>query len=95
LARWLLTMNDYVDSGEFAMDQKSIALMLEVRREGITEAAAKFQRAALINYHRGRISVLDARGLGKKACECYRFIRQQYQHLCGDLPRLLSTSGRE
>lgn len=90
LARWLLTMNDYVGSREFAMDHKSIALMLGVRREGITEAAGIFQMAALIDYRRGRICVLDARGLGKKACECYRFIRQQYQHLYGDLPRLLS-----
>lgn len=90
LARWLLTMNDYVGSGEFPMDHKSIALMLGARREGVTEAAGKFQTAALINYRRGRISVLDARGLGKKACECYRFIRQQYRQLHGDLPQLLS-----
>jgi CRP-like cAMP-binding protein len=90
LARWLLTINDYAGSRELLMDHKSIALMLGVRREGITEAASKFQTAALINYRRGRISVLDARGLRNRACECYRFIGQQYQHLYGDLPRLLS-----
>jgi CRP-like cAMP-binding protein len=90
LARWLLTMNDYVGAREFPMDHKSIALMLGARREGITEAAGTLQSAALISYRRGRIRVVDARGLGKKACECYRFIRQQYQHLYVDLPRLLS-----
>ncbi|MGO9446582.1 MAG: Crp/Fnr family transcriptional regulator [Thiobacillaceae bacterium] len=90
LARWLLTMNDYVGSREFPADHKSIALMLGVRREGVTDAAGKFQAAALINYRRGRMSVLDARGLGKRACECYRFIRQQYRHMSGDLPQLLS-----
>jgi CRP-like cAMP-binding protein len=90
LARWLLTMNDYVGSREFPMDHKSIALMLGARREGVTQAAGKLQTAALISYRRGHISVLDGRGLGKKACECYRFIRQQYQRLYGDLPRLLS-----
>jgi CRP-like cAMP-binding protein len=89
LARWLLTMNDYANSREFLMDQKSIALMLGVRREGITEAAGTLQAARLIGYRRGHITVLDAPRLGKKACECYRFIRQQYRYLHGDLPRLL------
>lgn len=90
LARWLLTINDYTGSREFVMDHGSIALMLGVRREGITEAAVRFQTAALISYRRGRISVIDARGLGRRSCECYRFIRQQYGRLYGDLPRLLS-----
>jgi Mn-dependent DtxR family transcriptional regulator len=72
------------------MDQKSISVMLGVRREGITNVALKFQRKGLISYSRGRITVLDGEGLGKKACECYRFIRRQYQHLYGDLPKLLS-----
>ena len=72
------------------MDQKSISVMLGVSGEGITEAAAKFQTAALISYRRGRITVLDGRGLERKACECYQFIRRQYQHLYGDLPKLLS-----
>lgn len=90
LARWLLTMNDYADSRGFLMVHESIAAMLGVRRAGITEAASRLQAAALISYRRGRISVLDRRGLEKKSCECYRFIRQQYGRLHGALPRLLS-----
>jgi CRP-like cAMP-binding protein len=90
LARWLLTMNDYAGSREFLMVHESIAAMLGVRRVGITGAASKLQAAALIGYRRGRISVLDKRGMGKKSCECYRFIRQQYERLHGELPRLLS-----
>ncbi|HWZ62727.1 MAG TPA: Crp/Fnr family transcriptional regulator [Steroidobacteraceae bacterium] len=90
LARWLLTMNDYAGAREFLMDHKSIARMLGVRREGISEAAGKLQTAGLVTYSRGRISVLDARAMEKKTCECYRFIRQQYRQLYGDLPRLLS-----
>jgi CRP-like cAMP-binding protein len=91
LARWLLTMNDYAGSRGFLMVHESIAAMLGVRRAGITEAARKLQAAALISYRRGRISVLDKRGLKKKSCECYRFIRQQYERLHGALPRLLSS----
>lgn len=90
LARWLLTMDDYAGAHEMQMDQKSISAMLGVRRVGITEAAISLQAAGLIRYRRGRISVLDRPGLGKKSCECYRFIRQQYADLHGELPRLLS-----
>ena len=90
LARWLLVMNDYAGAREFPMEHKSIALMLGVRREGITEAASKLQARALIRYRRGRISVIDGARLGKSACECYRYIRQQYRQLHGEFPRLLS-----
>ena len=90
LARWLLTMNDYAGSRGFLMVHESIAAMLGVRRVGITEAAGRLQAAGLIRYRRGRISILDKPGLGKKSCECYRFIRQQYERLHGALPRLLS-----
>jgi len=90
LARLLLTMNDYAGSGEFLMVQESIAAMLGVRRVGITEAAGRLQAADLIAYRRGRVRVLDRRGLEKKSCECYRFIRKQYGGLHAELPRLLS-----
>jgi Mn-dependent DtxR family transcriptional regulator len=83
-------MSDYAGSGEFLMVQESIAAMLGVRRVGITEAAGRLQAAALIGYRRGRMSVLDQAGLEKKSCECYRFIRKQYEQLHGELPRLLS-----
>jgi len=92
LVRWLLTMNHHAGSREFVMVQESIADMLGVRRVGITEAASKLQSAALIRYSRGRISVLDKVGLEKKSCECYRFIRKQYEALHAELPRLLSRN---
>jgi len=94
VARWLLTMNDYAGSRELLMDQQSIAAMLGVRRVGITGAASGLRAAGLIDYHRGRISILNHAGLGKKSCECYRFIKQEYQSLHGALPRLLSGRSR-
>jgi CRP-like cAMP-binding protein len=89
LARWLLTMNDYAGSREFLMDHKSISGMLGVRRESVTEAAHKLQRAGLIGYQRGRIHVLEKSRLEKKSCECYRFIRRQYESLDAEVQRLL------
>ena len=94
LARWLLTMHDHAESNQFEMPQKSIAAMLGVRREGITEAAGKLQAARLISYRRASISILDEAGLKKKSCECYRFIRQQFDGLLSDVPSFLSGQSR-
>lgn len=90
LARWLLTLDDYAGPGGFLMVHSSIAVMLGVRRASITEAARKLQTAAVIRYRRGRITVLDKPRLQDKACECYRFIRREYENLRGALPNLLS-----
>jgi len=90
VARWLLAMSDYADSGEFLMVHESIAAMLGVRRVSVTEAAQKLQAAALISYRRGHIRVLDKAGLVKQSCECYLFIRQRYQRLHSALPGLLA-----
>jgi CRP-like cAMP-binding protein len=94
LARWLLTMHDHAELNQFEMPQQSIAAMLGVRRVGITQAAGKFQAARLITYRRATISILDEAGLKKKSCECYRFIRQQFDGLLGDVPSLLSGQSR-
>lgn len=90
LARWLLTMDDYAGSRAFLMDHQSIAVMLGVRRVGISEAAKRLKAAALIDYRRGRISVLDKPALEKKSCECYRFIKREYASLQSEVPRLLA-----
>jgi CRP-like cAMP-binding protein len=90
LARWLLTMHDHAESNQFVMSQASIAAMLGVRRVGVTHAAGKFQAAGLMTYSRARIHILDEAGLKKKSCECYRFMRQQFDGLLRDVPGFLS-----
>jgi CRP-like cAMP-binding protein len=90
LARWLLTMHDHAESNEFEMPHISIAAMLGARREGVTEAAGKLQAAGLITYRRARIQILDEAGLKKKSCECYRFIRRQFDGLLRDVPGFLA-----
>jgi Mn-dependent DtxR family transcriptional regulator len=62
--------------------------MLGVRREGVTEAAGKLQRAGLIRYSRGRIEVLDRPGLKKAVCECYEVVRLEFDRLLSDIPRI-------
>jgi CRP-like cAMP-binding protein len=94
LARWLLTMHDHMESNEIRMSQESIAAMLGVRRVGVTEAAGEFQAAGLITYSRASICVLNEAGLRKKSCECYRFIRRQFDALLSDVPGFLSGKAR-
>ena len=52
-----------------------------MRRQGVTEAALKLQQADLVRYARGRITVLDRRGLEKCACECYAVVKTEYDRL--------------
>ena len=63
------------------MTQELIANMLGVRREGVTEAALKLQKAGLINYTRGRITVLDRPGLEDRVCECYQVVKSEFDRL--------------
>jgi CRP-like cAMP-binding protein len=81
LCRWLLLSLDRLQGNELVMTQELIANMLGVRREGVTEAALNLQRAGLIQYQRGRITVLDRAGLESRTCECYAVVRKEYERL--------------
>ena len=81
LCRWLLLSLDRLDSSELAMTQELIANMLGVRRQGVVEAAGKLQKAGLIDYRRGHISVLDRPGLEARVCECYGVVKREYDRL--------------
>ncbi|PTT18582.1 Crp/Fnr family transcriptional regulator [Acidovorax sp. HMWF029] len=81
LCRWLLLSLDRLQSNQLVMTQELIANMLGVRREGVTEAALKLQRAGLISYARGHINVLDRPGLERRTCECYEVVKKEYDRL--------------
>ena len=81
LCRWLLLSLDRLPTSELVMTQELIANMLGVRREGVTEAARKLQAEGLIDYRRGRIVVLDRRGLEARVCECYSVVKREYDRL--------------
>jgi CRP-like cAMP-binding protein len=81
LCRWLLLSLDRLPGTELVMTQELIANMLGVRREGVTEGALKLQKAGLIRYARGRITVLDRPGLERATCECYAVVKREYDRL--------------
>ena len=84
LCRWLLLTLDRLPSNELTMTQELIAGMLGVRREGITETAGNLQRAGLISYRRGHITVLERSGLESHACECYNVVKKEFHRLLYD-----------
>ena len=81
LCRWLLLSLDRLPSNRLTMTQELIANMLGVRREGVTEAAGKLQRAGLIYYSRGQITVVDRPGLEARVCECYGVVKREFERL--------------
>lgn len=85
LCRWLLLSMDRLSGNHLVMTQELIANMLGVRREGVTEAAGRLQHAGLISYARGKIEVLDRKGLEKRTCECYGVVKHEYDRLLPDL----------
>ena len=72
LARWLLMARDRVESDGFPLTQEFAAMMLGASRPTVSVVAGTLQKAGLITYHRGQVTILDGAGLEKASCECYR-----------------------
>jgi CRP-like cAMP-binding protein len=83
LGRWLLMTHDRVGAEHFTLTQQVLSEMLGVRRASVTLAAGAFQKAGLIEYTRGRITLLDRPGLEAAACECYAITRAETERLLG------------
>jgi CRP-like cAMP-binding protein len=81
LCRWLLLSLDRLPGNKLVMTQELIANMLGVRREGVTEAAGKLQEEGLIEYSRGKITVVDRKRLEARVCECYGVVKREYDRL--------------
>jgi CRP-like cAMP-binding protein len=90
LCRWMLQSLDRLGSEELTMTHELLANTLGVRREGITDAARKLQRAGLITYRRGRITVVDRARVQAYCCDCYGVVRRAYDRLPG--PYAYATS---
>lgn len=81
LCRWLLLMLDRIDDNHLNMTQEVIAMMLGVRREGVSEAARSLRDEDIIKYHRGLIQVLDRARLERQCCECYTVVKSENDRL--------------
>ena len=81
MCRWLLYMRDLAGSDDLMLTQEFLAQMLSVRRPSVSIVASPLQKAGLIKYSRGRMRLLDVKGLEKRACECYGTVKAHYRRL--------------
>jgi CRP-like cAMP-binding protein len=84
LARWLLTAHDRVGKDQFPLTQEFLAMMLGAARPTVTIVAGTLQRAGLITYRRGLISILNREQLQEASCECYRVTSDLLDRISGD-----------
>jgi hypothetical protein len=80
-ARWLLLTHDRAGRDEFPLTQDFLANMLGVRRATVNLATGMLKKAGFIRYVRGRITIVDRRGLESSACKCYELIIQAYKSI--------------
>jgi CRP-like cAMP-binding protein len=83
LARWILMAGDRAEGDQFPMTHEFMAMMLGVRRSGVTVTAGALKQAGLIAYSSGQMTILDRSSLEATACECYGTVRRYFEQLFG------------
>jgi CRP-like cAMP-binding protein len=81
--RWLLVACDSALAANFTLTHEFLAMLLGAQRPSVSTVTATLQRAGLIRYAHGHVTITDRAGVEKKACECYRTVRVQTDHLFG------------
>lgn len=89
LARWLLMAADKFHGRTLPLTQEFLSMMLGVRRQQVSIAAAMLQKAGFISYRHGSIAITDRRGLESVACECYGVVAREFARLLGSPPAAL------
>jgi CRP-like cAMP-binding protein len=82
--RWLLMTRDRMPSGDFLLTHEFLGMMLGVRRTTVTDVMGSLQKAGLIHYRRGHVTILDQQALHRRACECYDISKLEFDRLLGD-----------
>jgi len=81
--RWLLMNRDRIDTEELPLTHELLADMLGVRRSSVSEVLEPLQKKGLIRYRRGKLTIVNRKGLESAACECYRAVKDEFERLFG------------
>ena len=84
--RWLLMTRDRMPSGDFLLTHEFLGMMLGVRRTTVTDVMGELQKAGLVRYRRGHVTILDPEALHRRSCECYDVSKLEFDRLLGDTP---------
>ena len=87
LARWLLMAHDRVGRNDFPLTQEFVAMMLGATRPTVTVVAGTLQKAGLITYHRGHVTIVDRESLESASCECYRAATTLLKRVTAQAPK--------
>ena len=87
LCRWIVQVHDRIDRDEIRLTHDFLAQMLAVRRPTVSLIANELQQAGLIRYQRGKITVIDRKGLERAACECVETLRDKTHRIVRELAR--------
>jgi CRP-like cAMP-binding protein len=79
--RWLLTTHDRVDSDQFSLTHEYLAIMLGTRRTSVSQILHKIRDRGLIEYRRGKITIVDRAGLESRSCECYQTVADIFRRV--------------
>jgi CRP-like cAMP-binding protein len=82
--RWLLMTRDRMPSGDFLLTHEFLGMMLGVRRTTVSDVMGALQRAGLVRYRRGHVTIIEHEALQQRACECYEISKQEFDRLLGD-----------
>ncbi|MEP6885262.1 MAG: Crp/Fnr family transcriptional regulator [Gammaproteobacteria bacterium] len=93
LCRWLLMSLDRLKSSQLNMTQKLIGNMLGISGAGVKAAAAVLQKAGLIDYDKGNITILDRAGILRRSCECYGVVKAECERLFSAAPNIAEARG--
>ena len=82
--RWLLMTRDRMPTGDFLLTHEFLGMMLGVRRTTVTDVMGSLQKAGLVRYRRGHVTILDQEALQQRACECYSISKLEFDRMLGD-----------
>jgi CRP-like cAMP-binding protein len=82
--RWLLMTRDRMPSDDFLLTHEFLGMMLGVRRTTVTDVMGSLQKAGLIRYRRGHVTILDHEALHHRTCECYEISKVEFDRMLGD-----------